>query len=1573
MVKINKLHNGLKQLARSKIMKFADPALGDVMKIAETGKTEKVTSYINAIKKIYDNPPKGKITKKTISEMIKQMKDEEHAKQQTEGEDKKKKQQNNNNDSKKKNKKRNPLDDGLSSSDDSDNEEEEKQGYERQAKVNPHLNHEAETFADIIIYKRIDIDDHVKGMKGFWFYNADGEKTDFYQQKNHMTVETCNHIKEYENKKTYDFQNEFEDLIFILLKDANFKEYYENTGYVNNIFVMNIRPIPFHTYDYPYLVSLFERDNFNDELNQVVCSKYIKYFINKDAKEFNELFQIKRCQYVEQNYKPNSCFINEIINCFYKSFNVLKSDGKRKFKELTYDYLLNILDIPNNKKSDIGLSICRAIEKFFIPFNLGLDIINSNDVMIFKFRTKKLNPSMSTNIMRIMITDDCHIILLNNNLKSLDQIKGKVEINYDIKDIDKIDYLALNKFIDDNLKKVSDKFYLRKTIKNNDDKESDSEDDEEDEKEDKKEEKEDKKDESEMICGYNSIHVIKNLDDLMEIFNEIEGELFDQKVQIIYNDRLENLLIDMYNQNHTPIVDSDHGKVKNIKLYKPHDKVKKTKKHDEEDDKTISANVYSISRLGIKSANDTEITIDDLPTIINFNIQMDKLHSSLFIKEHISYYHDHTLKLDNYYNIGPIVGFFGKIIPEGMFNAMDMQKCYTFCMSLIKQIPIFDYFDLYFLYNGLPIEPLNKYIIKINSTCNISNMLFQTDYNKCFGFLLLALPETVKYDIIYVQKPSKIIDVNFKQLIDDLYSCQISDDKAFDLKLKKYIANVCSGLLEKKYNRKTHTKIFRDHNDAYNYAKMYGAKVSIISKYDIDQLDDMDIELQKELKEIKKSNKNALDIDVNENIDDIIYDKIDDIENELKNNKLKREAKVKELDLYCVTVSYEKQLITNFRDIKNMIYNYSHIELLKIYNTMIENNIEPVGINTDCILYKPTNVDMSKIFNLSLGMGNYKIEHNKYPIKNQFGLRTNNNLLELFNNTVINHEIIDEYNNEEFKNIFDQYNTLVIGPAGTGKSKSLKNYDKNVLFITPFNKLSIENRKVEIESITFHKLNGMGVTENTKINILEYDVSGYSSIVFDEIYLYNPYHLSKIDIFIKKHQDKKIYGTGDINQLKSFGYPLNNIDNMATYTNHCVNTIFNNQIVLKINKRLKDPKERETLQNLINDLFDETKNKDIIGLLRSYEFKFIENLYQIISKKNIAYYNYKVDLINQHVHKNIVGIPNNAIEVEHIKYGKIDKKTKKRKIKKQWKVSYYKGVELIAKKHMTFKNVDEKLKIDGYETVKRLRFYNNNNYYIHEINKKYVTLFEESEKVCITLENDHLQNFIFSFANTCHSMQGMGVDESITVCDIDLDCVDINFVYTAITRATSLKNVTILLSSEYDKNRAREKMITRYFKNKITGYRRQDRISKRLYDKDEYIDIEYIKNEIKCNKHCKKCNVKFITYIKEATVNSNISFNRLDNSIAHIKNNLEILCVECNRALSNKDNRLYINWNKNIEKQEIKTEKIKTEAIKTKKIKKQEIIKPIDTIDITKPCCSNPNLKKTEKNNLLCINCYRLY
>ena len=82
-----------------------------------------------------------------------------------------------------------------------------------------------------------------------------------------------------------------------------------------------------------------------------------------------------------------------------------------------------------------------------------------------------------------------------------------------------------------------------------------------------------------------------------------------------------------------------------------------------------------------------------------------------------------------------------------------------------------------------------------------------------------------------------------------------------------------------------------------------------------------------------------------------------------------------------------------------------------------------------------------------------------------------------------------------------------------------------------------------------------------------FDYSAYKVICFDEIYLYTPNNLKIIDKFIRNHNEIRFIATGDAQQMKSFGYSLNNISNLEEYTKNIINLIFHNQILLKINKR----------------------------------------------------------------------------------------------------------------------------------------------------------------------------------------------------------------------------------------------------------------------------------------------------------------------------------------------------------------------------------------------------------------------
>ena len=72
-------------------------------------------------------------------------------------------------------------------------------------------------------------------------------------------------------------------------------------------------------------------------------------------------------------------------------------------------------------------------------------------------------------------------------------------------------------------------------------------------------------------------------------------------------------------------------------------------------------------------------------------------------------------------------------------------------------------------------------------------------------------------------------------------------------------------------------------------------------------------------------------------------------------------------------------------------------------------------------------------------------------------------------------KINDEYDNKEFKEVFDNNDrTMILGIyPGVGKTTCVKNYeDHNILFISPYNKLCQELQKNGFVALTLNKLLG---------------------------------------------------------------------------------------------------------------------------------------------------------------------------------------------------------------------------------------------------------------------------------------------------------------------------------------------------------------------------------------------------------------------------------------------------------------------------------------------------------------------
>ena len=90
----------------------------------------------------------------------------------------------------------------------------------------------------------------------------------------------------------------------------------------------------------------------------------------------------------------------------------------------------------------------------------------------------------------------------------------------------------------------------------------------------------------------------------------------------------------------------------------------------------------------------------------------------------------------------------------------------------------------------------------------------------------------------------------------------------------------------------------------------------------------------------------------------------------------------------------------------------------------------------------------------------------------------------------------------------------------------------------------------------------------------------------------------------------------------------------------------------------------------------------------------------------------------------------------------------------------------------------------------------------------------------ITLDIKLLRHFKLPHCLTCHSVQGLSIDDKVTIFDCNTPYVDRNFVWTAITRVRDLNNVTYFEHPDNEVKSLEDSRLKQYFNLKINGYKK---------------------------------------------------------------------------------------------------------------------------------------------------------
>ena len=500
-------------------------------------------------------------------------------------------------------------------------------------------------------------------------------------------------------------------------------------------------------------------------------------------------------------------------------------------------------------------------------------------------------------------------------------------------------------------------------------------------------------------------------------------------------------------------------------------------------------------------------------------------------------------------------------------------------------------------------------------------------------------------------------------------------------------------------------------------------------------------------------------------------------------------------------------------------------------------------------------------------------------------------------------------------------NTQILGLyPGVGKTTLAAKLfpDKPHVYATPFNRLSQELRRdMECEALMVHKLIGKGMADDTKEDADDGEKKKKKKdnskkypegtvIVFDEIYLNSVKMLADMWSYMKQNPHLIFVATGDVYQLPPIDQSLNNLGGedddpklVKEYYQRAIAKMFPSSILLKQIKRLTDAEQKERIHRLKLELFDaqplRPTDEVLKGLFPAAAFVGQND----ISRRSICYFSKK-------------GVPNSAQEINEVQQLRVvaDRRAAGQSVVEiaryetqqdggQNKCSFYlwDGMTIICSK--TFLADKDKC-------------YTNFQYTVHHIDDTHVYFFDavESDPAVMSIAKIEIhEHFQYNFAGTAHSYQGLSLvaGQKTTILHANHAFSSREWLYVAITRARDLNDLQFVLLSEHEVKDSQVWRRHQYWRFKIDRYKEQDKRAGRSIEETDalkYIKEGWFQQKIRAHTACKCGKVFEATYIPEtASVKSNLTANRIDNRLAHFIQNIQAMCLECNRRLGNRPNR----------------------------------------------------------------------
>lgn len=580
--------------------------------------------------------------------------------------------------------------------------------------------------------------------------------------------------------------------------------------------------------------------------------------------------------------------------------------------------------------------------------------------------------------------------------------------------------------------------------------------------------------------------------------------------------------------------------------------------------------------------------------------------------------------------------------------------------------------------------------------------------------------------------------------------------------------------------------------------------------------------------------------------------------------------------IWVVTMIDEIALENGFLPIYQMVLSMARMRLYKQYKELTNAGIDVVAFKTDAVFIRqPEQRKVKEALsayldkNIKNELGGMKIEEGKLPPnvhmeqiivcgeKHQEFKRHLKPISDMKRDLFSRPEF-DEYDVVEVESRITP-NTLAASFAGRGKSHALINYAKKkhgesgVLVVCSWNSQAKNAKhKYKVDAITYHNLQGEALNGERK---KPFDVNGKKCIIFDEILLFTHRQLVHTREYMQEHEEIEFLATCDPSQLEAIGDIIDNNTKLRY-----VEKLFPNVLTLKINKRIHDESMKNTLYNIERDLFvKQIPPSEIVQ--KYFNDNIISDLEQMKKDKitrGVSYLDSTAKTLNAHIHSYFQHSKKMATKVKTLVNG----------------VTYYYSGSLICKANLKVQNN---------------RMFPNYEYKIVKMNNKTFTLMDvlDKETMYEVSIDSIVKNFSLPYVNTVHSSQGSDIPQKYVIADWKRDDITINWLYTAITRTTSLDDVYFLDFNTKEQNKLS------VAKMMVATYKIQDKNAKREYDNDMFVTPEWIVERHRQYPSCRTCGC-YMSFEKHA--DNKLSVNRINNDLAHTKANCELLCAKCNKC-----------------------------------------------------------------------------